>query len=322
VQQLGERVKTPVGEGREDREVEIEQPKPVAGERLKRRKEGPVTRVGTMPPGQFLSGTEESRTPIGKTNTPTQAGAIRIRASDMDPATANAISLATMKQQLDAATGERKEKLQAKFDLSTNGMTKAQINALVKEGTDLIEEGGTLEVIAARQESRDALAALKAAEKDLREAKTPAAKEIARDDVELANERFERAERKLANAQAMAEMQPNKTGKQQAVEAFEEAEQTPAEKRSSSMKAVDDAYNDLMETSYKTGYRTRAELTTTEAIRDGRLLDALDYLAQIGSSPLLREQAAKIRPFVLRTKVKINNDLVGNDGAAVNDAVL
>jgi hypothetical protein len=317
VQALGDRVVTPVGEGREDREVEVTQPKPVAGERLKRRKEGPVTRVGTMPPGQFLSGTEESRTPIGKTNTPTQAGAIRIRASDMDPATANAISLATMKQQLDAATGERKEALQEKFDLSTNGMTKAQISAMVKQGNDLIEEGGTLEVIAAREEARDALAAVKAAEKDLREAKTNAAKEIARDDLQMAEERLNRAEGKLENAKAMAEMQPNKTGKQQATQALEEAEQTPADKRSASMKAIDDAYNDLMETSYKTGYRTRAELTTVEAIRDGRLMDALDYLAQVGSTPLLREQAEKIRPFVMRTKVKINNDLVGNDGAAI-----
>lgn len=317
VQTLGDRVITPVGEGKEDREAEVIQQKAVKGERLGRRKEGPIARRGTMPPGQLLSGTEESRTPIGKTNSPVQAGAVRIRASDMDPATANAISVATMQQQINAATGERKAKLEAKFQEATHGMTKAQISAMVKEGNDLIAEGGTLEVIAARQESRDAFAALKAAEKDLREAKTPAAKEIAQDDVDMANERFERAENKLKNAEAMAELQPNKTAKDQAAAAIDEAIEETSGTKSASMRAVDDVYSRMMETSYKTGYRTRAELTTAEAIRDGRLMDALDYLAQVGHSPLIREQAAKLRPLVMRTKVKMNPDLVDKDGVAI-----
>jgi DNA repair exonuclease SbcCD ATPase subunit len=318
VQALGQRVVTPVGEGKEDREVEVVQPKPVEGERLAPRKEGPVARRGTMPPGQLLSGTPESRVPLGKKNTPVQTGAVRIRASDMDPEIANAISLATLKTQVDAATGERKTKLEAKYKAATEGMTKAQVSNMVSRGNEWLAEGGTLEVIAARQESRDALAALKAAEKDLREAQTPAAKEIARDSVEMANENFERAERKLANAQAMAELQPSTTGKKQANDALDAAiDQADNRQQTGSMKAVDDAYNDLMETSYKTGYRHRAELTTAEAIRDGRLLDALDYLSQVGHSPLIREQAEKLRPLVLRTKVKMNPDLVDKYGNAI-----
>ena len=318
VQALGDRVVTPVGEGKETREVEVVQPKAEEGKRLGRRKEGFVGRRGTMPPGQLLSGTPESRTPIGKTNAPVQTGAIRIRASDMDPEIANAISLATLKTQVDAATGERKTKLEAKYKAATEGMTKAQVNEMVSRGNEWLADGNTLEVIAARQESRDALAALKAAEKDLREAQTPAAKEIARDSVEMANENFERAERKLANAQAMAELQPSTTGKKQAKDALEAAiDQSDNRQQSGAMKAVDDAYNDLMETSYKTGYRHRAELTTAEAIRDGRLLDALDYLSQVGHSPLIREQAEKLRPLVLRTKVKMNPDLVDKYGNAI-----
>jgi hypothetical protein len=223
-----------------------------------------------------------------------------------------------LKTQVDAATGERKTKLEAKYKAATEGMTKAQVSNMVSRGNEWLAEGGTLEVIAARQESRDALAALKAAEKDLREAQTPAAKEIARDSVEMANENFERAERKLANAQAMAELQPSTTGKKQANDALDAAiDQADNRQQTGSMKAVDDAYNDLMETSYKTGYRHRAELTTAEAIRDGRLLDALDYLSQVGHSPLIREQAEKLRPLVLRTKVKMNPDLVDKYGNAI-----
>ena len=61
VQDLGERVVTPVGEGAAERTVEREESGVLPGTRLPRRRVGPVARVGTQPPGQMLSGTAESR---------------------------------------------------------------------------------------------------------------------------------------------------------------------------------------------------------------------------------------------------------------------
>ena len=43
-----------------------------------------------------------------------------------------------------------------------------------------------------------------------------------------------------------------------------------------------------------------------EALKDGRLMDALDYLAQVGKEPIVREHANKLRQFVMRTKVKFD----------------
>ena len=68
VQDLGERVVTPVGEGAAERTVEREESGVLPGTRLPRRRVGPVARVGTQPPGQMLSGTAESREAISKGN--------------------------------------------------------------------------------------------------------------------------------------------------------------------------------------------------------------------------------------------------------------
>lgn len=65
-----------------------------------------------------------------------------------------------------------------------------------------------------------------------------------------------------------------------------------------------------------TSTHTVVELTTAEALKDGRLMDALDYLAQIGHSALIRTHAAKLQPLVMRTKVVMMPDLTV-DGVAV-----
>ena len=160
VQDLGERVVTPVGEGAAERTVEREESGVLPGTRLPRRRVGPVARVGTQPPGQMLSGTAESREAISKGNRPMQVGTQRLTSADMDPQSASSVSLAVLKQQLDAATGNRKTMLQAAYKDATSGMTDAQIKGKIKEGEDLIAVPGAAAVVAAREKVRAADAVL------------------------------------------------------------------------------------------------------------------------------------------------------------------
>ena len=46
-----------------------------------------------------------------------------------------------------------------------------------------------------------------------------------------------------------------------------------------------------------------------EAIKDGRVLDVIDRLSSEGSTPEVREAAAKLKPFMLRTKLRTQADL-------------
>ena len=317
VQDLGERVVTPVGEGAEERTVEREESGVLPGTRLPRRRVGPVARVGTQPPGQMLSGTEESREAISKGNRPMQAGTQRLTAADMDPQSASSVSLAVLKQQLDVATGERKTMLQAAYKDATDGMTSAQITAKIKEGEDLIKVPGAAAVVAAREKVRSAIAALNTAEAERKAATTPAAKEIAQDTVDLAQEALDRAYAKLEAAQnaVAAGLEPNVTPKDAVQKAFDEvAEKELSQKTGKTRvtKAGEDLYGDEVAMEYTTATRTESNPATQEAIKDGRFMEAVERLAVDSDSPLLRETANDIRRLLMRTKVVIDPDLTVN----------
>lgn len=310
VMQLGERVATPVGAGAEDRTVERAEPTPEPGVRLPRRRVGPVARVGTQPPSQLLSGTAESREAISKGNRPMQTGVVRLTASDLNRANANAVSLAVLKQQLDAATGDRKTQLQAAFDAATNGMTKAQIDAQIAEGEGLIKVPGAAAVVAARERLRAANAEVDKAEAELRAAKTPAAKELAQDALDMAKQAQERADYALeaakSNVAAGVELTDTpKTAAEKAIEsALEEAERgikgTPS--TYAQRAAIEDEgsvaaeYNPASE-------RTESNLAVKDALMDGRFVEAVERLAVDSENPLVRETAEDIRRLLLRTKV-------------------
>jgi hypothetical protein len=305
VRDLGERVVTPVGEGAEERVVEREESGVLPGTRLPRRRVGPVARVGTQPPGQMLSGTQESREAISKGNRPMQTGTQRLTAADMNQQNATSVSLAVLQQQRDAATGDRKTQLDAAFKAATNGMTEAQINDKIDEGNKLIAEPGAAEVVAARERMRAADAALKTAQEEYKAATTPAAKEIAKDTLDLAEEAAERATQAYRNAQALVAtgMTPNiplKTKSERAIEEGLRLEESGGGQYG----------EDLAPTMYtSTATRTESNAAVREAILDGRLLDALDRLAVEGSSDLIKQNAKELRSLVLRTKVIIDPDL-------------
>jgi hypothetical protein len=330
VTQLGERVITPVGEGAEDRTAERVQPLAEPDTRLGRRKVGPVARVGTQPPSQMLSGTEESREAISKGNRPMQAGVVRLTAADMNRADANSVSLAVLKQKLDAATGDRKAELNAAFDAATDGMTDAQIKEKIKEGNDLIKVPGAAAVVAAKERYNAARAVFEKADADYKAAKTPAAKELAgdaRDDAEQAKDRaFEML--RDAEANVAAGFTPNKSAKQQAEEAIEdnlrisakpgteEADAGLERAEQSGRRGIRDEGSFDVATVYSTSTQEESNPAVQEAINDGRFVEAIERLAVDSNNPLIRETANDIRRLLLRTKVVTVPDLM-HDGQPV-----
>lgn len=282
---------------------------PEEGARLGRRRVGPVARVGTQPPGQMLSGTPESREAISKGNRPMQIGTQRLTAADMDPQSASAVSLAVLKQQLDAATGDRKTQLQEAYTQATDGMTEAQITEKIKEGEDLIKVPGAATVVAAREQVRAANAALAAAKKDYAAAAHPAAKEIAQDSVDMAQEALDRAYAKLEAAQNAVAVgfDPNIPVKTQSEKAIQEGLQA---EEAGGGQFGEDLYDDSgVAMQYTTATRTESNPATQEAIKDGRFMEAVERLAVDSDNPLLRETANDIRRLLMRTKVVIDPNL-------------
>ena len=331
VTQLGERVITPVGEGAENRIAERVEPLVAPGTRLGRQRVGPVTRVGTQPPSQMLSGTEESREAISKGNRPMQAGAVRLTASDMNRADANAVSLAVLKQKMDAATGERKVELKAAFDNATDGMTKAQVDAKLKEGNDLIKVPEAAAVVAARERLRAANAEFEKADADYEAAKTPAAKELAKDARDMAEQAYFRAITALDEAKFNVNvgLASKKSAKEQAEDAIEESRRVSAKpgqeeadaglerfERGLSRGIKDEGSFDVATVYSDNSVRTESNAAVQEAIKDGRFVEAVERLAGDSSNPLVRETAEDIRRLLTRTKVVMVPDLT-LDGVAV-----
>lgn len=335
IYRLGERVKTGVGgvqvsadvtaglspfeQARQTYGIPTEPVEP--GTRLGRRRVGPVARVGTQPPGQMLSGTQESREAISKGNRPMQTGAVRLTASDLNRADANAVSLTVLKQQLDAATGDRKTQLQAAFDAATNGMTDEQVKAKIKEGNDLIKLPGAAAIVAARERVRAADAAFAKAEADLLEAKTPAAKELMRDARDMARQEQQRAEYALeaakANVASGVEFTASaQTQAEQAIEDAVERVQRQQRKGSEEQKAIGEAEGDVAVVYNTSASRTESNPAVVEAIMDGRFTEAVERLAVDSTNPLVRETAEDVRRLLLRTKVQIVPDLM-HEGKSV-----
>ena len=325
VTQLGERVITPVGEGAEDRTAERVQPLAEPGTRLGRQRVGPVARVGTQPPSQMLSGTAESREAISKGNRPMQTGAVRLMASDMNRVDANAVSLAVLSQKMNAATGDRKAELKAAFDAATDGMTDAQVKEKIKEGNDLIKEPGAASVVAANERYNAARTKFEKAEADYKEAKTPAAKELAKDAVDEAEQAKDRAFEALKDAKAnvAAGLKSNKSAKAQAEDAIEESLRVSAKPgkeeadveleraEQSGRRGIRDEGSFDVATDYSANMvRTESNPAVKDAITDGRFVEAVERLAVDSDNPLIRETANDIRRLLTSTKVVMVPDLV------------
>ena len=61
---------------------------------------------------------------------------------------------------------------------------------------------------------------------------------------------------------------------------------------------------------YESAPVTYLRKTTTEAIRDGRMLDVADDLAEHGSTQFVKDLAERLRPLLIRTKIGTTQDLM------------
>jgi len=174
------------------------------GVRLPRPTKGPVVRDATPPPSEMLSGTKESRKSITKGNQPKQSGRVSLEEADLSQESANALSLAFTKAQLDAATENtpRRTELQAQYDQLTDGLSEAEIKTRMETGKRLLGYGNSLELIAATERFREAIAAVTEAENRKKAAKTTAAKEVAQTELENAEAESDRRENILNTIRA------------------------------------------------------------------------------------------------------------------------
>jgi hypothetical protein len=319
--EIGERKVTATGEyaGKADTDEDIfETQKPVSGERLGARKEGPLVREARQAPGQFLGAALDVKQ--GSQNPPRQAGAIKLRASDLNPESANAISLVALKGKLDAAKDgtKRKTTLENQYKLATDGLTEGQIRDRMVEGQRLMASGETLEVIAANENRREARLELVQAESYLRTAKTPAAKEIAQDDVDTKQAAYDAADRKYEAAKTAAAAQGFKDTAQADVQAADAVEEdltsTPQSRLGKAFEDSEDS--DLLATKGSTEVTALSEDALGELF-NGSLVYSLNEIAKSSPTPFIRENAAKLEKFVRKTKVEVVPVIYDKDGNSV-----
>lgn len=274
------------------------QPDAVEGMRLPARKEGPVVRN--------LTGAKRVR----------QAGVIKLRADGLSQEAANAVHLFTAKARLDGATDASRAKLEAAYTEATEGMTDEQIASQLAEGKRLLGQGPTIEIIAARERYRQSVIELEKAQKDFDEAKTPATKELAQDALDLANQRSDAAEEAYKNVRDIRASKALKGGAQAEVEAALDA--ATAKQEAATLPEIDEEGPiQGAATQYATMEQAPLSTEAKEALADGRLLDAVNYVAENGTSDFIRQNAKNVVNKLLRTKVVIDPDLVDGYGNPV-----
>lgn len=291
-----------------EREVEqpsAPQPGVEEGIRLPNRKEGPVVRN--------LAGAKRVR----------QAGVIKLRADGLSQEAANAVHLFTAKARLDSATENNRDKLETAYKEATDGLTQEQIDSQLAEGKRLLGQGPTIQIIAARERYRQAVIDVEKAQKDYDEAKTPATKELAKDALDLANERSDAAEEAYKNVRDVRASKALKGGAQAEVEAVLDA---VTEKQKEAFAKQDLALLPEIEnegpiqgaaTQYSLMEQAPLSTEAKEALADGRLLDAVNYVAENGTTDFIRQNAKNVVNKLLRTKVVIDPELVDGYGNPV-----
>jgi hypothetical protein len=282
-------------------ERDVEQPnapQPAAAEgmRLPARKEGPVVRN--------LAGAKRVR----------QSGVIKLRADGLSQEAANAVHLFTAKARLDGATDASRAKLETAYTEATEGLTEDQVANQLAEGKRLLGQGPTIEIIAARERYRQSVIELEKAQKDFDEAKTPATKELAQDALDIANQRSDAAEEVYKNARDIRASKALKGGSQAEVEAAIDA--ATAKQEAATLPEIDEEGPiQGAATQYTEMEQAQLSDNAKEAIEDGRLLDAVNDVAQNGSSDFIRQNAKNVVNMLLRTKVVIDpnlTDVYGN----------
>lgn len=92
------------------------------------------------------------------------------------------------------------------------------------------------------------------------------------------------------------DMQPRSSRLQKAIDAIEDED-------------WDDALYRSSDTVYAQRGTTTLSAAAQEAVRDGRVLDVLGRLTAEGSTPFVRELASRLQPLMLRTKLRVADNL-------------
>jgi hypothetical protein len=274
------------------------QPDVAEGMRLPSRKEGPVVRN--------MTGAKRVR----------QSGVTKLRADGLSQEAANAVHLFTVKARLDGATEASRAKLETAYAEATEGLTEEQVAAQLAEGERLLGQGPTIEIIAARERFRQALIEVDKAQKAFDEAKTPATKELAQDALDLANQQSDSAETAYKNARDVRASKALKGGAQAEVEAAIDA--ATAKQEAATLPEIDEEGPiQGAATQYTEMEQAQLSDAAKEALADGRLLDAVNDVAENGQTDFIRQNAKNVVNMLLRTKVVIDPDLVDGLGNPV-----
>lgn len=279
-----------------------EQPAPLEGVKLPAKRDAQTMRKLSGSKGAF------------------ESGAVKLTSEHMDQRTANAVSLATTAKKLEAAEkgSKRADTLQAQYDRLTEGLSAEEIKTLKRDGERMMGSGPTMEIIKAKERERAARIEQANAEHMLDEAKTPAEKELAQDDLNEANERVAAAERGVEKAINDHETQVAKKVKAQKAEKAEPEVEDVRSSRAS--RAIEDVYNE--DSDYASQVRTdenskKLDENTAHHVLAGDIGRALDSLAKNGSTPEVRALAAKLKPFLGNTKIGVKKGLKGADGKEI-----
>jgi hypothetical protein len=224
--------------------------------------------------------------------------------------------LFTVKARLDGATDASRAKLETAYAEATEGLTEEQVASQLAEGERLLGQGPTIEIIAARERYRQSVIDLEKAQKDFDEAKTPATRELAQDALDLANQRSDAAEEVYKNARDIRASKALKGGAQAEVEAALDA--ATAKQEAATLPEIDDEGSiQGAATQYTEMEQAQLSDTAKEAIADGRLLDAVNDVAENGQTDFIRQNAKNVVDMLLRTKVVIDPNLVDANGNPV-----
>jgi len=173
------------------------------------------------------------------------------------------------------------------------------------------ERNVTMSAAEMAEANAEALRAASAA-KEMRDANAAAAAEAAKTTAQ------KEADLKKARAEALA------LAKALDTEALLRGKPPKSAKPPSRLQSIIDAvesddWDDNAYRSSDTVYAKRdvkdLDADTQTAVKDGRILDALDLIAARGSTPFVRDVAARVRPLVMRTKLRVQSGLKDADGA-------
>ncbi len=124
----------------------------------------------------------------------------------------------------------------------------------------------------------------------------------------------------MQEANTLAELIRNKTPAQKRREAAEAAA-VERELRKAQESYSEGDFDALESAVRDTVYESRPTFdlrpATAEMVRDGRVLDALESLEKVGSTDTVKQLAARLRPLMMRTKLRVADNLTNSKGVPV-----